>query len=153
MNKAYQLSWANKSRNKWNHSCVHSYKRRGSVVQWPPCLRRNLLQKYAQMLVDASLEQGCHYLIVVKFKDLSMTFQVTLDKKIRPCKVAVLQHFCIKNLLTNSIFLLFLEIKKFFAYSTIFKDHDPNSRTFQGLEIFFPNSRTFLDFQGPWQPC
>ena len=41
----------------------------------------------------------------------------------------------------------------FFAHSRIFKDHDPNSRTFQGLEFFFPNSRTFQDFQGPWQPC
>ena len=61
--------------------------------------------------------------------------------------------FHVKNILTNSIFLLFLEIKKFFPHSRIFKDHDPNLRPFQGLENFPPNSRTFQDFQGPWQPC
>ena len=38
------------------------------------------------------------------------------------------------------------------AHSRIFKDHDPDSRTFQGLEIFPPNSRTFQDIQGLWQP-
>ena len=71
------------------------------------------------------------------------------------CEVAVfvLQHCWIKNILTNSVFLLFLERKKeSFAHSKIFSDHDLNSRTFQGLEIFFPNSRTFQDFQGPRQP-
>ena len=31
-----------------------------------------------------------------------------------------------------------------FAFSRIFKDHDPNSRTFQGLEIF----PQFQDFPG-----
>ena len=42
---------------------------------------------------------------------------------------------------------------KNFAHSRIFKDHNPNSRTFQGLEFSFASSRTFQDFQGPWQPC
>ena len=40
-----------------------------------------------------------------------------------------------------------------FAHSRIFKDRNPNSRTFQGLEFSFANSRTFQDFEGPWQPC
>ena len=40
---------------------------------------------------------------------------------------------------------------KNFAHSSIFKDHNTNSRTFQGLVFSFANSRTFQDFQGPWQ--
>ena len=39
----------------------------------------------------------------------------------------VLQHYRIKNILTNSKFLLFLKIKNFFPFSRIFKDHNPNS--------------------------
>ena len=48
----------------------------------------------------------------------------------------------------------FLQLKvKNLAYARIFKDNNSNSRTFQGLEFFIANSRTFQDFQGPWQPC
>ena len=39
------------------------------------------------------------------------------------------------------------------AHSRIFKDRNLTSRTFQGLGFSFANSRTFQDFQGPWQPC
>ena len=70
--------------------------------------------------------------------------------------VFVLQCCQIKNVLTNSKFSpLFLKIKKkiFFAHYRIFKDHDPNSRTFQGLGLFYLKYRTFRDFQGPWKPC
>ena len=41
---------------------------------------------------------------------------------------------------------------KVFAHSRIFKDHDPNSRTFQGLEFFPPIpglSRIFKDRGNP----
>ena len=80
----------------------------------------------------------------------------SLATKIMPCEVTVfvLQHCRIKNILTNSRFLLFLERKKeTFCLFQDFQGPDPNSRTFQGLEIFSPNSRTSQDFQGPWQPC
>ena len=44
----------------------------------------------------------------------------------------------------------YLQLKvKLFAHSRISKDRNPNSRTFQGLEFSFANSRTFQDFQGP----
>ena len=48
----------------------------------------------------------------------------------------------------------YLQLKvKLFAHSRISKNRNPNSRTFQGLEFSFANSRTFQDFQGPWQSC
>ena len=144
--------------------------------------------------------QGCHYLLDVKFKDFSMTFndlfkqiqdlyqlkperfkhffqnklcysallnwliltmknnqwQVTLDKN-----QALQSHsFCFSAVSNQNyfnlqhIFIIFANKERiFFAYSRIFKSHNPNSRTFQGLEFFPPNSRTFQDFQGRWQPC
>ena len=49
------------------------------------------------------------------------------------------------SVLTNSSFWLFLAVEKAKkkSHSSIFKDHNPNSRTFQGLEFFF-----FCQFQG-----
>ena len=56
--------------------------------------------------------------------------------------------------MTNSSVSLFFTVKdENFPHSRIpFKDHNPNSRTFQGPRNFFANSRTFQDFQGLWQP-
>ena len=52
---------------------------------------------------------------------------------------------------TISLCLLILEIKKdIFAHSRVFKDHDPNSRIFQGPAV---DSMTFQSFQTPQQPC
>ena len=48
----------------------------------------------------------------------------------------------------SSVSLCFLQLKVKF-----FKDHSPNSRTFQGLEFSFSNFRTFQDFQGLQQSC
>ena len=48
----------------------------------------------------------------------------------------------------SSVSLCFLQLKVKF-----FKDHSPNSRTFQGLEFSFSNFRTFQDFQGLRQSC
>ena len=57
------------------------------------------------------------------------------------------------QVMTNSSVSLVFAVKgENFAHSRIFKDHNPNSRTFQGLEFPFANSRTFRDFQRPWQP-
>ena len=45
----------------------------------------------------------------------------------------------------------FLQLK---VKSLPIPDCNPNSRTFQRLEFFLPiNSKTFQDFEGPWQPC
>ena len=56
-----------------------------------------------------------------------------------------------KNIWTNNKFLLFGEVKKkVFLHSRIFKDHDPNSRTFQ-VKVF-SQFRNFPEFQAPWQP-
>ena len=52
------------------------------------------------------------------------------------------------------IFIIFFIQVKTFAHSRVFKDRYPKSRTFwKGLEFSFANSRTYQDFQGPWQPC
>ena len=63
------------------------------------------------------------------------------------------QRYSVRLRLTAH-FEYYLQLKvKNFAHSRIFKDCNPNSRTFQGLEFSFANSRTFQGFQGPWQPC
>ena len=46
-------------------------------------------------------------------------------------------------------FIIFTVTGENFAHSRIFKDHNPNSRTFQGLKFSLANSTTFQDFQGP----
>ena len=53
----------------------------------------------------------------------------------------------------NQLILIIFAVKdeKFCSFM-IFKDSNPNSRTFQGLEFSFANS-TGTYFQGPWQPC
>ena len=69
--------------------------------------------------------------------------------------IFVFKHCCIEGITSdydNCDYYLQLKVKKF-AHSRIFKDRSPNSRTFQGLEFSFAISRTFQEFQGPWQPC
>ena len=63
--------------------------------------------------------------------------------------VFVLKRCHIIFFVTNSLFLLLLEVKRKMFW--LFKDHDSNSRNFQGMD-FSPNFRTFQDFQGLWQP-
>ena len=66
--------------------------------------------------------------------------------------VFVLQCCSIKNVLNNSKFLLFLEIKKeLFCLFQNFQVLQPKFKAFPGPGNFFPNSRTFQDFQGKWQ--
>ena len=50
------------------------------------------------------------------------------------------------NISKNSLYLLLLEIKQNISdHFRIFKDNNPNSKTFQGWETFFPK---VLDFPG-----
>ena len=136
--------------------------------------------------------QGCHYLLDVKCKDFSMTFQDLLKKiqdlfyqlkperfthgfqnklyhsallnwliltmknnqwqvtvKIRPCEVVlfILQCCCIKNILSNSIFLLFFEIKKeVFCPFQDFQGPRPKFKDFPGPGNFFPQLQDFPGF-------
>ena len=76
------------------------------------------------------------------------TNERSLRTKIRPCEVAVfvLQHFRIKNILTNSIFLLFLEIEKnIFCLFGDFKEAQPKFKDFLGPGNFPP---IFQDYSG-----
>ena len=72
----------------------------------------------------------------------------SISTKIRPCEVAVfvLQHCRIKNILTNSIFLLFLEKKKesFYPFQD-FQGPRPKFKDVPGPGNFFPQ---FQDFPG-----
>ena len=70
----------------------------------------------------------------------------------------VFKHCYIEGIMSSYdkqlILTIFLQSEvKHFVHSRIFIDHNPNSRTFQGLEFSFANSWTFQDFKGPWQPC
>ena len=67
----------------------------------------------------------------------------SLWTKIRPCKVAVfvLQHCCIKNILTNSTFLLLVFWKwkkKFFCQFQDFQGPQPKFKDFPGPGNCFP---------------
>ena len=59
---------------------------------------------------------------------------------------------CIKNILTNSIFLLFLEKRKKILPILGFSRTTTQIKALSRAWKFSPNSRTFQDFQGPWQP-
>ena len=70
----------------------------------------------------------------------------------------VFKHCYIEGIMSSYdkqlILTIFLQSEvKHFVHSRIFIDHNPNSRTFQGLEFSFAHSWTFQDFKGPWQPC
>ena len=71
--------------------------------------------------------------------------------KIRPWEVTVfVLRCCHKKYFKKLLIFVILEInKKCLAHSRIFKDHDPNSRTFQGLEFFPTSFRIFKDCSNP----
>ena len=67
--------------------------------------------------------------------------------------VFVLQCCHIKNILFNSIFLLFLEIKKgIFCPFQDFQGPQPKFKDFPGPGHFFHQIQDFPGFQEPWQP-
>ena len=77
---------------------------------------QNLLYKLKPERFTHCFQNKLYYSVLLNWLILIMKnnqWQVTLDEN-QPCKVAVfgLQHCGIKNVLTNSIFLSFLELKK-----------------------------------------
>ena len=66
------------------------------------------------------------------------------------------EYFCFKVLsykkYFNNLVSLFLRINKIFCLFQDFQQPLPKYKDFPGPRNFFPSSRTFQDFQGPWQP-
>ena len=121
-----------------------------------PGLPRNILGKLKSLLYQK------HFVILFINSAMSFTCTTTawtglLLGKIEPLFVFSYIKICyIKGIMSgcnNQLILIIFAVKdeKFCSFM-IFKDSNPNSRTFQGLEFSFANS-TGTYFQGPWQPC
>lgn len=76
----------------------------------------------------------------------SQAFEIFVSTKIEPLGVAifVLQHYHMKNILRNRYFNYFW---KFIMPIPRFQGPRPKFKYFPVRGIFFPNSRTFQDFQ------